>query len=143
MPVEDSGTLADVLKIAFEKAESCISAAQNLINFQDFDGAVNRAYYGIFWAVTCVHLLDGNHFKKHKESIGIFNRDYINTGIFPKEFGRRIHNASDARNDSDYSIHIKATEQTAKESLETARELFEVVKIYCEDRINGTEGKKF
>lgn len=143
MPVEDSGTLADVLKIAFEKSESCISAAQNLINFQDFDGAVNRAYYGIFWAVTCVHLLDGNHFKKHKESIGIFNRDYINTGIFPKEFGRRIHNASDARNDSDYSIHVKSTEQTAKESLETARELFEVVKIYCEDRINGTEGKKF
>lgn len=137
MLVEDIGTLKDMLQIAFEKAESCVNAAQNLIDFQDFDGAVNRAYYGIFWAVTCVHLLDGNHFKKHKESIGIFNRDYINTGIFPKEFGRRIHNASDARNDSDYSIKVKSTEQTAKDSLETARELLNAVKIYCEGRING------
>ena len=137
MPTEDVGTLADVLKIAFEKAESCIEASQSLIKFKDFDGAVNRAYYGIFWAVTCVHLLDGNHFKKHKESIGIFNRDYINTGIFPKEFGRKIHNVADARNDSDYNLYIKATEQIAEESLQCARELFNAVKIYCEGRING------
>ena len=143
MQADDCGTLADVLKIAFEKTQSCIDAAQHLINFQDFDGAVNRAYYGIFWAVTCVHLLDGNHFKKHKESIGIFNRDYINAGIFPKDFGRRIHNVADARNDSDYNIYVKATEQTAKESLECAKELFDAVKIYCEGRINGNEGKKF
>ncbi len=106
MQGEDKGNLKEMLKIAFEKAESCVEATQHLINFQDFDGAVNSAYYGIFWAVTCVHLLDGNHFKKHKESIGIFNRDYINTGIFPKEFGSRIHNVSDARNDSDYSIKV-------------------------------------
>lgn len=143
MQTEDIGTLNDVLKIAFEKSESCIEAAQNLIKFKDFDGAVNRAYYGIFWAVTCVHLLDGNHFKKHKESIGIFNRDYINTGIFPKEFGRKIHNAADARNDSDYNLYVKATETTAQENIDFAKELLAAVKIYCEDKINGTERKKF
>ena len=101
-------------------------------------GAVNRAYYGIFWAVTCVHLLDGNHFKKHKESIGIFNRDYINTGIFPKEFGRKIHNAADARN-----LYVKANEITAQENLEFAKELLTAVKNYCEEKLNGIERKKF
>ena len=142
MQADDFETSTDILKNAFEKAESCIESAKNLIEFEEFDGAVNRAYYGIFWAVTCVHLLDGNHFKKHKESIGIFNRDYINTGIFPKEFGRRIHNVADFRNDSDYNIYFKATEQTAKESLKCAQELFDAVKIYCEGRVNGNEGKK-
>ena len=143
MPVEDIGTLTDVFNLSIEKAENCIKSAQNLIEIGDFDGAVNRAYYGIFWSVTCVHLLDGNHFKKHKESIGIFNRDYVNTEIFPKSFGRRIHNVADARNDSDYSLQVKADEQTAKASLETAKEIFDAVKTYCEERINGNEGKKF
>lgn len=131
---DDIGTLEDLVKLSLEKSFNCIEDAKKLIGEKSFDGAVNRAYYGIFWAISTIHLLDGNKFRKHKDAIGMFNKNYVHTEIFPKDFGRKIANAENARHKSDYDILTKATEETATEHIEFAVQLFEAVKSYCESK---------
>lgn len=64
--------------------------------------ANNRAYYAIFQAINAVHALDGRAFKRHKDAIANFNKDYVKTEIFPREVGRKIGEAEEIRHASDY-----------------------------------------
>ena len=41
-------------------------------------------------------------FKRHKDVVAYFNKNYVNTEIFPKTIGRKISKASQIREDSDY-----------------------------------------
>lgn len=135
MSAEDVGNIEDLLELSLEKSEICINDAQKLADDGSFDGAVNRAYYGIFWAISSVHLIDGNHFRKHKDAIGVFNKNYVHTGIFSKDFGHKIATAEAIRHRSDYDILSHATEATAREQISFARQFNEAVKKYCEQRI--------
>ena len=143
MQAENVGNLDDVLKLSLEKSEHCIKAAKILQGNEFFEDAVSRAYYGIFWAVETVHILNGQHIKTHKEAIGRFNRDYVHTEIFPKSFGEKLKKASKSRERCDYSTNLNTSAEDAEQILNFAEELFDAVKIYYEGRINGNEGKKF
>ena len=39
--------------------------------------ANNRAYYAVFHAINAVHALYGNAYKRHKDVIGNFNKDFV------------------------------------------------------------------
>jgi len=58
-----------------------------------FETAANRSYYCIFSAMRAVLALDRFNSKKHSGIIAAFRKDYIRTGIFPKEFSEIINNA--------------------------------------------------
>ena len=140
MSAEDIGDMNDLLALSLKKSETCIEDAQKLAGEGSFDGAVNRAYYGIFWALSSVHLIDGNHFRRHKDAIGMFNKNYVHTGIFPKDFGHKVATAETVRHKSDYDILTHATEATAREQISFAQEFHEAVKEYCEQRIREKKG---
>ncbi len=61
-----------------------------------------RAYYAIYHAVSAVHALDGKSYKRHKDALGNFNKDYVRTEVFPKDMGRKIAKAEEIRHASDY-----------------------------------------
>ena len=41
-------------------------------------------------------------FKQHSQVIGAFNKDFVHTGIFPKEISKKINKAQEVRHASDY-----------------------------------------
>ena len=57
---------------------------------KQFRAANNRAYYSIFHSICAVLAKEGLSFKRHKDIICYFNKNYIYTEIFPKELGRKI-----------------------------------------------------
>ncbi len=57
---------------------------------EQYRAANNRAYYSIFHSICAVLAKEGIAFKRHKGIIGYFNKNYIHTGVFPKELGRKI-----------------------------------------------------
>lgn len=83
-------------------AKENLRAAQILLEAGEYKSANNRAYYAIFHFVNAVHALAGNAYKRHKDAIANFNKDYVKTEIFPKEIGRRIAGAETIRYASDY-----------------------------------------
>ena len=81
-----------------------------------YKGANNRAYYAIFHAINAVHALDGRAFKRHKDAIANFNKDYVKTEIFPREVGRKIGEAEEIRHASDYDdFYIASKEETERQ----------------------------
>lgn len=96
----------------------------------EYRGANNRAYYGIYHAISAIHALDGNAYKRHKDALANFNKKYIKTEIFPRTLGRRIAEAEEIRHASDYDDFYIATREEAEEQIATAKELVERIEEY-------------
>ena len=103
---------------------------------REFRGANNRAYYGIYHAVSAIHALDGNAYKRHKDALANFNKNYVKTEIFPRKLGKRIVESEEIRHASDYDDFYIATREEAEEQIQTAKELVRLVEEYVRQRWN-------
>ena len=69
-------------------------------------------------------------FKKHKDTLGYFNKNYVNKEIFPREIGRKISRLEVIRHKSDYDTFYIASREDALEQIGVAKEVVELVKDY-------------
>ncbi len=120
----------ELAKHRIEQAKEDWEAANLLYDKQFYKSANNRAYYSIFHSIKAVLSLEPIDFKRHKDVIAYFNKNYINTEIFPKTMGRKIQNASTIREDSDYDDEFVVDANKTKEQLNTAEELIRLVEEY-------------
>ena len=132
----DSGTRNDLVRYRIETAKSDVKSAKILLDAGEYRGANNRAYYGIYHAISAIHALDGNAYKKHKDALANFNKNYVKSEIFPRSLGRRIAEAEEIRHASDYDDFYIATKDEAKEQIETAEELIQMVEKHAEKRMD-------
>lgn len=131
----EKGTRKDLVIYRLETAKSDIKSAEILLKEGEFRGANNRAYYGVYHAVSAIHALDGNAYKRHKDALANFNKNYIKTEIFPRALGRKIAEAEEIRHASDYDDFYIATRDEAEEQITTAKELVEKIEEYVTDKI--------
>ena len=117
-----------------QTAKSDLKSARILLAAEEYKGANNRAYYAVFHAVNAVHALSGKAFKRHKDAIGNFNKNYIKTGIFPREIGRKISEAEEIRHASDYDDFYIAGREECERQVAAADELIQLVERYCMER---------
>ena len=136
MGLPEKGTVKDLVLYRIETAKSDLRTAAMLLTQKEYRAANNRAYYAIFHAITAIHALDGNAYKRHKEVLAKFNKDYVRTEIFPREMGRKISEAEEIRHASDYDDFYIATREEAQEQIGTAEELILLVEKYCLRRMN-------
>ena len=134
-PKEDVGTQKDLCLYRIQTAKENLNSARILLDADEYKGANNRAYYAIFNAINAVHALDGNAFKRHKDAIGNFNKNYIKTEIFPRELGRKIGEAEEIRHASDYDDFYIASREEAEHQVAIADEFIERIEKYCREQI--------
>lgn len=139
MKQHEEGNKFDLMKYRLETAKSDLKAAKILIEAEEYRAANNRAYYAIFHAISAIHALDGKAYKRHKDALGNFNREYVKTEVFPREIGRKISRAEEIRHASDYDDFYIATREKSQEQIETAEELIEIIEKYCESKVGETE----
>jgi len=126
----------DLTNHRLKQAKEELEDAKLLYNNRRYLSANNRAYYSIFHTIRAVLSLEPIDFKKHKDVVAYFNKNYINTEIFPKILGKRIMQAKRIREDSDYDDEFVADEEATKAQLETAEELINLVEQYIENKNN-------
>ena len=98
MQPNEKGTRKDLVLYRIETSKSDIKAAEILLVAKEFRGANNRAYYGIYHAISAVHALDGNAYKRHKDALANFNKNYVKTENFSEK--TRKENCGIGRNTS-------------------------------------------
>ena len=128
---EDIGTKKDLCLYRIQTAKECLKSAKILLAAEEYKGANNRAYYAIFHSINAVHALSGKAFKRHKDAIGNFNKDYVKTEIFPREIGRKIGEAEEVRHASDYDDFYIAIREEAERQIMAADEFIHLVEKYC------------
>lgn len=117
------GTVSDLVNYRIETAKNDLLAANMLMKEKQYRAANNRVYYAIYHAISAVHALDGKVYKRHKDTLANFNKDYVRTEIFPKTYGKKIVEAEEIRHASDYDDFYVATKEEAEEQITTAEQL--------------------
>lgn len=125
------GTRRDLVLYRIQTSKEDLKSAKILLDAGEYKGANNRAYYAIFHAINAVHALKGNAFKRHKDAIANFNKDYVKTEIFSRDIGRKISEAEEIRHASDYDDFYIASREETERQVEVAKEFIQAVEDYC------------
>jgi len=93
---------------------------------------INRAYYGMFYALLALLIFEPYASSKHSGVLGYFNRRFVKTGIFPEELGRIINKAFDLRQRGDYREYEELSYDQVRPFVDQSRSFVQAVKDYLE-----------
>ena len=122
--------MKDEIREMIHKAERSLKAASRLLEEGDFDFAVSRAYYSMFYMAEAVLLTKELSFSKHSGVISGFNQHFIKTGIFDYKYYEVLRLAFEQRNIGDYRFVQQVSEETVQKVKNDAGEFLEVTKKY-------------
>lgn len=125
------GTKEDLASYRLQSAKDDLHSARILFEAGEYKGANNRAYYAIFHAINVIHALSGKSYKRHKDAIANFNKEYVKTQIFPRDIGRKIGEAEEIRHASDYDDFYIASREETERQIAVADEFINLVEEYC------------
>lgn len=89
-----------------EQAKETITEAKLLIDHGKYRAAVNRIYYGMFYALSAIGTQYQFSTSKHGQLIGWFNKEFIKTEILERKYGKMLREAFELRNQGDYDAFI-------------------------------------
>lgn len=87
----------DVVRHCLNVAKEDLDTAHLTFEAGQYRAANNRAYYSIFHTICAVLAKEGVVFKRHKDTLSYFNKNYVHTEIFLRELGRKIVKAEEIR----------------------------------------------
>jgi len=99
---------------------------------------VGRSYYAMFSAVRSLLANDEVDFSKHAGVIAYFQKEYVKTGKFNKEYSKYLNGAFQIRNNCDYADFFIVSKEDALEQYEHAEEFIKVIEEYmnqCKDEV--------
>ena len=133
----NTGTMSDLVSYRLQKSQENLNEAKGLSELGLYSGANNRIYYSLFNSMLAIHALDNRHTSSHKRTIGEFNRIYIKSGEFAKEYGKEITKIEVIRHASDYDNFYTPNEEETRANYIFAEKFLAEVKEYCQKRLNG------
>ncbi len=113
----------DLCNYRIDQAKETINVAKLCFENGHYKDAINRAYYAAFYAVKAVLALDNIDFKRHKDVVATFNRDYVASGVYEKEIGRLLSRLQKKRENSDYDDFYIASKEEAEDQIKFAEQI--------------------
>lgn len=138
-PKKDIGTKKDLVLYRLQTARADLKSAGILLEAEEYKGANNRAYYAIFHAINAIHAVSGKAYKRHKDAIANFNKDYVKTEIFPREIGRQIGESEEIRHASDYDDFYITSREESERQVQVAEQFIELAEEYCKKQFEVSE----
>jgi uncharacterized protein (UPF0332 family) len=126
--------LRELIGLRMEQAAGTLQEAHILSAEHAGRGAVNRAYYAMFYAVLAVLATKGLGSSKHSGAISLFDREFVKPGDFPKELSRALHMAFERRQQADYGELIQLDESAATRAIEEAEVFIRKTRDYLESK---------
>ncbi len=118
------------VKRYLERAHQALKAAEDNISLGHYSTAINRAYYAIFYAANALLATKGLQRSKHSGVIAAFRQHFVKTGLIEVRYSDDYGDVMDYRMSSDYEITVTTDEETAVESLDSARRFAARAEIY-------------
>jgi len=114
------------LQQADESIQEAKTLAQNLL----WRGAINRAYYAMFYAALPLVVQKQQMISKHSGVIAFFDKEFVRNGIFPKELSRYLHFAFERRQNIDYGEIFTVNSDEANQAIIEAGQFVDEIKAY-------------
>ncbi len=95
-----------LVKYRLNQAIETIELARFLVHNDKLAIAVNRIYYGMYYALTALALKNSFETSKHGQLIGWFNKEYISAKKADPKAGKILRNAFQNRTKGDYDAFV-------------------------------------
>ncbi len=112
--------LKSLVDYRLDEARESIEEAVLLLEGGKSRGALNRAYYAMFYATLAMLAIKELGASKHSGVIRLFHEHYVQDGTFDKEIARSLSIAFDLRNKSDYRELTSPSSDEAQDTLAAA-----------------------
>lgn len=114
------------------QAEETLKSAMLCFDNGFYKDAVNRSYYAAFYAVKAVLALEEIDFKRHKDVVAYFNKNYVSNERFEKTVGRLLARLQKKREASDYDDFSIVSKEEAKGQIIASETIVQEVKKFIE-----------
>ncbi len=104
--------------------------AELLIAHEKYRAAMNRIYYGMFYAVSALAAQHDFSTSKHGQLIGWFNQTFIKSGRFDRMYGKMLREAFELRNQGDYDAFIEFSQADVLERLDELIAFIKAIETY-------------
>ena len=102
-----SEPLESLIHYRLERAQESLNDARLLADAESWNTCVNRLYYSCFYAVSALLVRDGLSSSRHTGIRSLFNRNYVRTGVVPKDLARLYNDLFERRQESDYADFVR------------------------------------
>jgi uncharacterized protein (UPF0332 family) len=115
-----------------DRARQAAQSARTLLESGDPNGAVNRAYYAMFYAAHAALEHRGIEVasSKHGILVGRFGEHFVKTGILPRALGTSLNRTLEMRQKADYGSG-DVSHANAERSLREAEAFVAAVEPLC------------
>ena len=96
-----------LIEYRMERAKETFNEAKILFDAGKTNAYVNRLYYACFYAVSALLLMRDLSTSKHGYLRSLLHREFIKTGLIPKELGDHFDLLFDSRHRGDYEDFVK------------------------------------
>lgn len=118
----------DLVSYRIEQADDALEQAKLLYANEHAGGAVNRAYYAMFYAVQALIAKHGVNVSKHGGAIAFFDRHIIKERKLDTHFSKWLHWLFDLRQDADYGTAFSPNADQTEEALVCATKFVHEIK---------------
>jgi uncharacterized protein (UPF0332 family) len=96
-----------LINYRLEQAKDTVELSRFLIDSEKLVVAVNRIYYGLYYAVTALAIKHRFETSKHLQLIGWFNKEFIASQKLDKKYGKILRIAYQNRTKGDYDAFVQ------------------------------------
>lgn len=128
----------NLAKYRIDTARETLNVAKECLENKHYKDSINRSYYASFYAARAILALERIDFKRHKYVIAYFNKNYVATGIFEKDIGRKLARLQQKREQSDYDDFFIASNEEAQKQYNNAENIISAIIEYLRKNNSGT-----
>jgi len=125
-------TIAEEIKGMLAKARRYLASAKLLRLAGDFDSAVSRLYYSMFYGAEALLLSQEKTYSSHRAVIAAFGEHFIKSGLLSKEMHHWLHRGFEKRQISDYEFMSGISETDVVDLQEKAEEFIKRTEAFLQ-----------
>jgi uncharacterized protein (UPF0332 family) len=110
-----------LVRYRLEKAAHTLRQAEALGEIGEWDGAVNRAYYTMFYAALAMLVRHGFEARRHAGVLALVDRELVGRGLLAREQAASLREAFRMRQRADYAEVEPVQPDRGRELIEAAR----------------------
>lgn len=119
-----------LIKYRLEQANETILDVELLVENKRLRSAINRIYYGMFYALLALGTAHQFETSKHAQLIGWFNKNFIHKGIINSKYGKIINKAFNRRTKGDYDTFVEFEENIVYEMLNEMKDFISEISSF-------------
>jgi len=125
----------ELIKYRLDEAFDTIKDVELLITHDRMRAAINRIYYGLFYAILALGLKYNFETSKHNQLIGWFNKNFIHEGLIASKYGKIVNKAFNRRTKGDYDSYVEFEKEMVVEMFEEMKDFINMLKQFIEKNV--------